>query len=69
MWVLLANSDEDNRFARGVDHIDGSSNFLVHSVKLGQDDPVNGPRIGHIDGEVDQRLVELRELVDRIVAH
>ena len=49
-------------------HVDRSSNFLIDSVELGQDDPVDGPRIGHVDSEVDERLVELGQLIDSVVA-
>ena len=69
MWVLLANSHEHDRLPGRVHHVEGSANFLIDSIEFGHDDPVNGPWVAHIDGEVNQRLIELGQLVDRIVAN
>ena len=49
-------------------HVDRSAYFFINSIELGQDDAINGPRVVIVDSEVDQRLVELCQLIDRIVA-
>ena len=42
MWVFLANPNEDNRFASGVNHVQSSPNLFINGVKLGKYNAVNG---------------------------
>ena len=64
MRILLANADEDYRFACRVHHVDRSAHLFIHGVKLGQYNSVDRPWIGFVHGEVDQRLIEFGQLVD-----
>jgi len=66
--VLLADTDEHDWLACRVNHVDGSADLVIHRVELGQDDPINSSRVVLIDCKVDQRLVELRQLVNRVVS-
>lgn len=45
MRVLLADSNENDGLARGIDHVEGSADLLVNCVELGQNDSVNGSRV------------------------
>lgn len=65
--VLLTDTNKDDRFPSRVHHVDGSTNLVVNSVKLGQNDPINRPWVV-FDSEVDQGLVELCQLVNGVVS-
>jgi len=67
--VLLSHADKHDRLSCRVYHIDGSTNFLIDSIELSQNDAINSPRVVVVDCEVDQGLVELSQLVDRVVAY
>lgn len=67
--VLLADADEDDGLARGVHHVEGRANLLVDGVELGHDDAIDNSWILVLNGEVDKRLVELGQLVNRIIAN
>ena len=69
MRVLLSHTDKHNRLACRMYHVDRSANFLIDSIELGQNDAINGPRVVIVDSEVDQRLVELCQLIDSVVAY
>jgi hypothetical protein len=45
MRVLLTNSNEDDRLASSVYHVECSSNLFIHGVKLGHDDAINALRV------------------------
>ena len=67
MWIFLSNADEYNRFSSGVDHIKGSADLVVDSIKLSHDDSIDGSRIRVTDRKVNKGLIEFCELVDRVV--
>ena len=67
--VRLPCAHKDDGLARGVNHIQGSANFLVNSVELGHDDSVDNSWILILNGKVDQRLVELGQLINRIITN
>ena len=69
VWVFLANTNEQNRFASSLHHVDGRANFLIHSVEFGQHDTINGPGVRLVHCEINQRLVKLSQLIDSIVAY
>lgn len=69
VWILLAHTHENNGFPCRVHHVDCSAHFGVHSVELGHNDAVDCARILHIDRKVDQRLVKLGQLVNRVVSN
>ena len=64
MRVLLPHSHKNNRLACGVNHVEGGANFLVHRIKLSHDNAINRARIVVLHGKVNQRLVELGQLID-----
>ena len=68
MRVFLANADENDWLSCSVDHIECSPNFLVDGVKLGQDDAINCSWVFNTHRKVNQTLVELSQLVNRIIA-
>lgn len=59
MRVLLSDSDEHDWLASCVDHVEGGSHLLVHSIELGHDDAINSTRVLVLNGKVNQGLVEL----------
>jgi len=68
VWILLAHADEDDRLARGVNHVESGAYLLVNGVELGHDDAVNDSWILVLHGEVNERLIELGQLIDGVVA-
>lgn len=67
MGVLLADTNEDDWFSCGVDHVKGGAHLLIDSVEFGQDDAVNCARVRVGDGIVNQGLIELCELIYSII--
>lgn len=45
-----------------------STDLVINSVKLGEDDAINESRLGGV-GVISQRLVELGQLVNCLIAH
>lgn len=69
MGVLLADSDKQDWLSSRLNHVNRCAHFLVNCVKLSQDDPVDRPWISLINSKINQALVKLGQLVDRIVAN
>lgn len=69
MRILLADADENDRFAGSLHHVESGADLIVHSIKLCQDNSVDRPRIVFVVGEVDQGLVELRQLINRVISN
>ena len=69
MGVLLTDTHEDDRFSCGVDHVEGGAHLLIDSVKFGKDNTVDCARVRVGDGIVNQGLIELCELINRIIAN
>lgn len=69
VWVLLANTNEDNRLAGRVDHVKSCANFLINRVELCHDDAIDGSGILVLNSKIDKRLVELGKLINRIIAN
>lgn len=69
MRVLLAYTYEHDGLTCGVNHVQGCANLLINSVELSHDDAIYNSRILVLNGKIDERLVELRQLVNSIVAN
>ena len=69
MWVFLADTGKNDRFACGVYHVDCSANLLIDCIKLGQDDSINRSRVRLVYCEVNQRLIEFCQLIYGIITH
>ena len=46
-----------------------AAHFLINSVEFGEYNPVNGPGVRLIHSEVNQTLVELCQLINRVISN
>ena len=69
MWVFLSNTNKHNWFARRINHVESSSNFIIDSIKLGHDNSVNDSWVVVLNGKVNQALVEFSQLIDGVITH
>ena len=68
MGVLLSHAHKHNWFPSRMNHIDSSANFLINCIKLGQNDSIDRSRILNVHCEINQRLVELCQLIYSIIS-
>ena len=69
MGVLLAHTDENDGFARGIDHVESGTDLVIDCVELGHDNGIDDPWVVVLDSKIDQRLVEFGQLVDGIISN
>lgn len=69
MGVLLAHTDENDGFARGIDHVESGAHLVIDGVELGHDNGIDDPWIVVLDSIIDQRLVEFGQLVDGVISN
>ena len=67
MGVLLADTNEDDWFSCGVDHVKGGAHLLIDRVKFGQDNAVDCSWVRVGDCIVNEGLIELCELIYSII--